>query len=475
VVEIDGGVAVLAGDTAAAFAGRDALAATFDGGAGAALDDEALWRRLDDAAERPGAISRRDGDAAAAMTAAATRLSATCRTAFQAHAALEPGNSTARFADGRCEIWSPTQNPQRVQKEAAQALGIPVDRVTVHVMLLGGGFGRRLDADDAVEAAVVARAAGRPVQVVWSRADDFRRDRVHPAARVDLEAGLDAAGRLVAWTHRATTFHLSMFGAYKPDEDPEGSPWGGYDFPYDVPNLSVSWSEIESPVATGAWRSVYYPANVFARETLLDELAARARRDPLAFRLDLLAGPSPASVGKQRFDRAGLARVLRLAAEKAGWGSPPAARPGRRAGRGLAGNVYDESTLVAQVAEASVGPDGGVAVHRVVTAIDCGRPVNPLGIEGQVESGVAWALSYALKGQIHFAGGRVVETRFADYPLLRLNEMPDVETHIVPGEGPPTGVGEMPVPCVAPAVANALVAATGRPLRRLPLRPADLI
>ena len=474
VLEIDGGIAVLADDTAAAFAGRDALGAVFDPGAGAAIDTAELWRRLDAAAARPGAVSRREGDAAAALASAGARLSATCRTAFQAHATLEPGNSTARFADGRCEIWSPTQNPQRVRKEAAEALGIPPERVTVHVTLLGGGFGRRLDADYAVEAAVVARAAGRPVQVVWSREDDFLRDRTHPAARVDLEAALDAEGRLVAWTHHATTFHLSMFGAYKPDEDPEGSPWGGYDYPYDVPNVTVSWSEIESPVATGAWRAVYYPANVFARETFLDELAQRAGRDPLAFRLALLAGPSPATVGKQRFDRAGLARVLRLAAEKSGWGTPVAPRPGRRVGRGLAANVYDASTLVAQVAEASVGPDGGVAVHRVVTAIDCGQPVNPLGIEGQVESGVAWALSYALKGEIHYAGGRVVEKRFADYPLLRLDEMPDLEVHIVPGDGPPTGVGEMPVPCVAPAVANALFAAAGRPLRRLPLRPADL-
>ena len=475
VVEVDGAVAVLAKDTAAAFAGREALAAVFDAGAGAALDTAELWRRLDAAAGRSGAVSRREGDAASAMASAASRLSATYRTAFQAHAALEPGNSAARFGDGRCEIWSPTQNPQRVRKEAAQALGIPPERVTVHVTLLGGGFGRRLDADYAVEAALVARAAGRPVQVVWSREDDFLRDRVHPAARVDLEAALDASGRLVAWTHHATTFHLSMFGAFKPDEDPEGSPWGGYDNPYDVPNLSVSWSEIESPVATGAWRAVYYPANVFARETFLDELAARARRDPLAFRQALLAGPSPAAVGKQRFDRAGLARVLRLAAEKSAWGTPLSPRKGRRTGRGLAANVYDGSTLVAQVAEASVGPDGDVAVHRVVTAIDCGQPVNLLGIEGQIESGVAWALSYALKGEIHYAGGKIVETRYADYPLLRLNEMPELETHIVLSEAPPTGIGEMPVPCVAPAVANALFAATGRPLRRLPLRPADLI
>ena len=242
---------------------------------------------------------------------------------------------------------------------------------------------------------------------------------------MDVAGGLDASGRLVAWTHHAATFHLSMFGAYKADEDPEGNPWGGYDNPYDIPNVAVAWSEIESPIPTGAWRAVYYPANVFARESFLDELAGRAGRDPLAFRLAMLGGSAPAAVDRQRFDRPGLARVLRLAAEKAGWGSPLTKRAGRRSGRGLACNVYDGGTLIAQVAEVSVGSGGDVAVHRVVTAVDCGRAVNPLGVEGQVESGVIWGLSYALKGDVTISGGRVVQTGFADYPLMTLAEMPD--------------------------------------------------
>lgn len=475
VVEIPGGAAVLAQDTFAAFAGRDALAAAEEAGPNGKLDTAELWRRLDEAAGKPGHVTRSSGDANAALSAAATRLTATYRTPFQAHAALEPGNTTVRIEDGACELWSPTQNPQRVQKEVAALLGLSPEKVRVHVTLIGGGFGRRLDADYAVEAAAVARASKRPVQLVWSRGDDFRNDRVHPAARVDLEAGLDAAGRLVAWKHHATTFHLSMFGAYEPGGDAEGNPWGGYDNPYDIPNLEVSWSEIESPVHTGAWRAVYYPANVFARETLLDEAAARSGRDPMALRLELLGGPSPAEVGRQRFDRAGLARVLRLAAEKSGWGTPAPARPGRRAGRGLACNVYDGGTLIAQVADVSVGSGGELAVDRVVTAIACGQAVNPLGLEGQVESGVAWALSYALKGEVTYEAGRVAETSYRAYPLLRLTEMPELETHILPGGGaPPTGVGEIPVPCVAPAVANALYAAIGKRLRRLPIRPADL-
>ena len=475
VVEVSTGVAVVARSTWSALSGREALDVAWDEGGNGGLTTAELVRRIDAAAVsgKPH-VSRREGDVEKALAGAAVRMTATYRDDFQAHASVEPQNAIARVSSGACEIWAPTQNPQRVQREAARLLGIAPEKVTVHVTLVGGGFGRRLGADYAVEAADVARAAGAPVQVVWSRKDDFEHDWLHPAGRADLEAGLDGSGRIVAWKHRFASLHLSMFGAFDPEsvDQPDVDPWGGYDTPYAVPNLLAEWIAVESPIRTGAWRSVEYPANVFARESFLDEIAHHTGRDPLDLRRELLTGSFPWA--SKRVDRSQLAAVLDLAASKAGWGKHLPDRPGRRSGRGVACNVYHGRTLLAHVAEVSVGAGGDVRVHRIVTAADCGQVVNPLGVQGQVESGVAWGLSYALKGGIAIEKGRVAQASFRDFPVLGIAEMPRVEVYTVPGSNHPTGFGEQPVPPVAPAVANAIFAATGRRARSLPIRPADL-
>jgi isoquinoline 1-oxidoreductase subunit beta len=475
VFEISSGIAVVAQDTWSALSGRDALEVTWDEGNNAKLTTEELSRRLDEAAARAGHVSRNDGDAESALAGSATRMNAVYRDGFQAHATVEPMNSIARVSRGKCEIWTPAQNPQRVQNETAKLLGIARDDVVVHVTLMGGGFGRRLGADFAADAVEVARTAGRAVQVVWSRKDDFEADFLHPAGRVDLQAGLDGSGRLIAWTQRYTSFHLSMFGAFDPGagDPPDVNPWGGYDNPYAIPNLRAEWMDLESPLRTGAWRSVVYPPNVFARESFLDEIAARVGRDPLDLRRELLTGDF--AFATRRVDRAALRAVLELAASKAGWGTPLPGRSGRRSGRGIACNVYHGRTLVAQVAEVSVGAAGDVRVHRIVCAADCGLVVNPLGLEGQTDSGVAWGLSYALKGEITIEAGRVAEASYRDFPVVSMAEMPPVELHTIAGGDRPSGFGEMPVPPVAPAVANAIFAATGKRVRRVPIRPPDLL
>jgi isoquinoline 1-oxidoreductase beta subunit len=478
VVEIPTGIAVVADDTWTALRGRDALQVEWDEGLRVNDSTATYWGRLEAALHAGGKTTRAEGDAVAALAAASRRLRAEYRYPFQAHATLEPMNCAAHVRPDGCEIWVGTQAPNEAQRDVAKLLGMKPEAVRLEVALLGGGFGRRLGYDYVVEAVELARRVSFPVQVVWTRPDDMQHDFFQPAALHELAAGLDPAGKPVALHHRSATFHLSMFGPFKAD-DPEAyedSPWGGFDNPYSFPALRVDYAPVEAPVPTGAWRSVEYPSTVFARESFLDELAHATGRDPVALRLELIPSPGTVKLRTITLDNGDrLRRVLRLAAEKAGWGNPlPRARDdGRRWGRGIACNSYHRQTMVAQVAEVSVGSQGDVRVHRVVCALDCGQVVNLLGVEGQVESGVLWGLSATLHGRITFAHGRVEQSTYNDFPVMRMRETPRIETHVVPSPVRPLGVGEQPVPPIYAAVANAVFAATGKRIRELPIRPED--
>jgi isoquinoline 1-oxidoreductase beta subunit len=339
------------------------------------------------------------------------------------------------------------------------------------VQLLGGSFGRRLTNDFILEAVEVARKTRGPVQVVWSRADDFHHDIYQPAQVNRMSAALDAAGTPIGWRHQTADYHLTMFGAYDPNYTPDGDPWGGYDTPYAFAGLDVTLALLHAPMPTGAWRSVSYPAAVFARESFIDEVARATGRDPVALRLALI--PSPGNVTRGGVARANgdrLRHVVSLAAERAGWRRPlTRTRGGRRFGRGVACNSYHGGTMVAQVAEVSAGENNDVRVHRVVCAIDCGGVVNLSGVEGQVESGVIWGLSSMLWSAMQFENGRAVQSNFDDYRVVRMNESPVIETHVVDSPLRAFGVGEQPVPPVWPAVANAFFDATGTRIRSLPL------
>ena len=455
VVPLENRIAVCATTTHAALRGRDALKATWSAGSHPDLDDAAVDAVFADHLRKPGAVARADGDVDKALAGAAKTLEASYKLPYLAHAQVEPLNCTAHVEKDRCRVWVPTQGQTFAQMAAAQLAGLPPEKVEVMTLPAGGGFGLRSEQDQTVDAVLLSKALGRPVKVVNSREDDFANDRFRPASQCRIKAGLDRDGRVVAYAHAIaapSVMSRVMPGAVKNGVDPDAVS-GVRDTIYAIPNLRVEYAMVNLPITVGWWRSVGYSVNVFAVESFMDELAHAAGKDPVRFRLDHLErGSRPYS-------------VLSLLAETAGWGSPgPAGRA-----RGVAVAHCFES-FAAHMAEISVGKKGEIAVHKVVCALDCGTPVYPDGIRAQAEAGVVMGLSIALHERVRFAGGGLKTANYDDYRVLRMSEVPEIEVHLTPSTLKPGGVGEPVLPSVAPAVANAVFAATGIRVRELPLQ-----
>jgi isoquinoline 1-oxidoreductase beta subunit len=480
---ISTGVAVSADNLWAALKGREALQVRWDAGPNKDFDSDTFMRSMYAALDTPEADAyfvRDDGNAAKGLESAARKIVAEYEYPFEAHAPVEPMNCTAHVSGRSCEIWVPTQTPDTAQKDIAKFLDIPQDSVRVNVTMLGGGFGRRLFIDYIYEAVELSKALGKPVQVMWTRQDDMRHGFFQAASVDRITAALDSAGKLTTWRHRSVGSDLSMFGPPSEEEKKnkkryasDGSPWGTFDNPYAVTNLNADYVPVNSCVPTGPWRAVEYPGRVFARESFIDEIARAMGRDPLELRLELLPD-NILELNKEKIYRNRLARVLQVAGEGSDW-TKPFAKSDRLWGRGIACNVYDADCYVAQVAEVSVSRTfDDIRVHRMVCAVDCGFPINPAGIEGQAESGITWGLSAALHGKIDFKNGGAVQQSYRDFRVMRMHEMPMVETYIIRGADTPGGFGETAVPPVAPAVANAVFAATGKRVRTLPITPEKL-
>jgi isoquinoline 1-oxidoreductase beta subunit len=458
VVGVSSGVAVVADTFWAARQGRQALKVEWDEGPVARVSSAFLRQEYEAGAKQAGRVARNDGNADRALAGAARAHEAAYHVPFLEHACMEPMNATARVTADACEVWAPTQNPGGSRETAARLSGLPPDRVTVHTTLLGGGFGRRGEVDFVVDAVEVAKAVGAPVKVVWTREDDLTHGFYRPATGNVCRAALDGQGRPVAWFTRAVGPGILIQKRMAPAGSVDGAAVAALrDLPYDIPNVRIEWVEKDFGVPVGFWRSVGASQNAFVVETFVDELAHLAGRDPYEYRRELL-GKAPRHRG-----------VLELAASRAGWGSPlPAGH-----GRGIA-VCFSYGSYAAHVAEVSVDAEGAVRVHRVVCAIDCGIAVNPDQVRAQMEGGLVYALTAVLHGEITLDAGRVQQTNFHTYPLLRLAQTPVTEVHIVESSEAPGGLGEPGVPTVAPAVGNAIFAATGRRVRRLPVRAEEL-
>lgn len=462
---VTNGVAVLAQDFWSARKGRDALTLEWDESGAfnrSSADLMAEYRKL---AEKPGTVARHDGDATKALAGATKVLEAAFDFPYLAHACMEPMNCVVRLGADAVEVWNGEQLHTGDQYALAKLLGVKPENVRIHMLYAGGSFGRRANplSDYVLEAAAIAKAAGgkAPVKLVWTRENDMQAGFYRPMYFHALKAGLDAQGNLVAWQHRIVGQSIVAGTAFEPMLVKNGidatSVEGASTLPYAIPNLSVDLHSPRIGVPVQWWRSVGSTHTAFSTECFLDEVARAAGKDPFELRRALL--------GKHPRHKA----VLELAAQKAGWGAPLA--KGRA--RGIA--VHESfNSFVAQVAEVSSKGDGSLKLERVVCAVDCGVAVNPSIIEAQMQSGIGYGLSAALNEAITLKDGRIEQSNFSDYPVLRINEMPRIDVHVVPSAEKPTGVGEPATPVIAPALANAIHALTGKSIRSLPLSTAGM-
>jgi isoquinoline 1-oxidoreductase beta subunit len=460
IVRLDDTVAVVADHMGAAKKGLMALKIEWDEGPHAKLDTQQIVAELEKETLNSGPVAQNIGDVDKAMASAVTKVEATYQVPFLAHATMEPMNCTVHVRKDGCEVWVGSQAVARAQAAAAKTAGLPLDKVVVHNHLIGGGFGRRLESDGVVRAVQIAQHIDGPVKVVWTREEDIQHDMYRPYFFDRISAGLDEKGMPVAWNHRFAGSSIIARWAppfFNNGLDPDTTE-GAIDLVYALPNLHVEYLRVEPPgIPTAFWRSVGPSHNVFVTESFIDELAAAAKQDAVAYRRALL-DKSPRAKA-----------VLELAAEKAGWGQPLP----RGVGRGVSVQ-FAFATYMAQVAEVEVSKDGVVRVRRVVCAVDCGTVVNPDTVQAQIQSAVIFGITAALDGEITLKDGRVEQINFDTYQVLRMNEAPTIEVHIVQSVEPPGGMGEAGTSAIVPAVTNAIFAATGKRLRKLPVDAAQL-
>jgi len=460
IVRLDDAVAVVADHMGAAKKGLAALVVVWDDGPHAKLSTEDIAREWEKATLTSGPVAQNVGDSDKAMARAVTRVQATYQVPFLAHAAMEPMNCTVHMRKDGCEIWVGTQAIARAQAAAAKVTGLPLDKVVVHNHLIGGGFGRRLESDGVTRAVEIAQKVAGPVKVVWTREEDIQHDMYRPYWFDRLSAGLDDKGRPVAWQHRfagSSIIARYLPPGFKDGLDPDSTE-GAIDLAYALPNMHVEYLRVEPPgIPTAFWRSVGPSHTVFVVESFIDELAAAAKQDPVAYRRALLDKTPRAKA------------VLELAAEKSGWGRPLS----ERVGRGVSlQSVF--GTYIAMVAEVEVTKDGAVRVRRVTCAVDCGTVVNPDTVRAQIQSGIVFGVTAALYGEVTIKDGHVQQSNFHNYKILRMNEAPSIDVHIVHSTEPPGGLGEAGTSATAPAVTNAIFAATGKRLRKPPVDTAAL-